>query len=102
MEADTAEEAYVVAREAGFQGSTEDLQKAIQEELLKSSADELSDAELEAVVGGSWKSFWHKVGSWFKKVDDKVEKAWDSPGGQKLEKVLDKVFDHVISSAGKK
>ena len=52
MEADTAEEAYAVAREAGFQGSTEDLQKAIQEELLKSSADELSDAELEAVVVG--------------------------------------------------
>ena len=67
MEADTAEEAYVVAREAGFQGSTEDFQKMVQDELAKSSVNELTDKDLEAVAGGGmdkekWRSMWRKFG----------------------------------------
>ena len=65
MEADTAEEAYVVAREAGFQGSTEDFQKMVQDELAKSSVNELTDKDLEAVAGGGMdKEKWRSMSIW--------------------------------------
>ena len=65
MEADTAEEAYVVAREAGFQGSTEDFQQMVQDELAKSSVNELTDKDLEAVAGGGMdKEKWRSMSIW--------------------------------------
>ncbi len=65
MEADTAEEAYAVAREAGFQGSTEDFQKMVQDELAKSSVNELTDKDLEAVAGGGMdKEKWRSMSIW--------------------------------------
>ena len=65
MEADTAEEAYAAAREAGFQGSAEDFQKMVQDELAKSSVNELTDKDLEAVAGGGMdKEKWRSMSIW--------------------------------------
>ena len=65
MEADTAEKAYAAAREAGFQGSAEDFQKMVQDELAKSSVNELTDKDLEAVAGGGMdKEKWRSMSIW--------------------------------------
>lgn len=65
MEADTAEKAYASAREAGFQGSAEDFKKMVQDELAKSSVNELTDKDLEAVAGGGMdKEKWRSMSIW--------------------------------------
>ena len=81
MEADTAEEAYAAAREAGFQGSAEDFKKMVQDELAKSSVNELTDKDLEAVAGGGmdtekWRSMWRKFGPKMMEQMKEMKKAW--------------------------